>query len=201
MEFTRLNPLTGEVASSALAMKAGDIPAIAARAAAAFPAWAAQGPNARRAVLMKAADSLEARKDKFVAAMMGEIGVQARVLQPGLHFLPPFIYKVTKAIVEGRYEMPKGTALRSPQGQQILSDVAQYAPGFDATEWQNRANIRKEFTSGKTAQNIKSLNTMIQHVGTMVDAAKELGNGRFSPVNAATNKALEMNLAGEAILA
>ena len=74
MEFTRLNPLTGEVASSAPAMKAADIPAIAAKAAAAFPAWAAQGPNARRAVLMKAAAALEARADAFVAAMMGEIG-------------------------------------------------------------------------------------------------------------------------------
>ena len=39
------------------------MPAIAARAAAAFPAWAALGPNARRAVLMKAAAALEARKD------------------------------------------------------------------------------------------------------------------------------------------
>jgi benzaldehyde dehydrogenase (NAD) len=77
MEFTRLNPLTGEVASSAPAMKPTDIPAIAARAAAAFPAWAAQGPNARRAVLMKAADALEARKDAFVAAMMAEIGSTA----------------------------------------------------------------------------------------------------------------------------
>jgi benzaldehyde dehydrogenase (NAD) len=77
MEFTRLNPLTGEAASSAPAMKPADIPAIAARAAAAFPAWAAQGPNARRAVLMKAADALEARKDAFVAAMMAEIGATA----------------------------------------------------------------------------------------------------------------------------
>ena len=77
MEFTRLNPLTGEVASSAAAMKATDIPAIAAKAAAAFPAWAAQGPNARRAVLMKAAAALEAKKDDFVAAMMAETGSTA----------------------------------------------------------------------------------------------------------------------------
>jgi acyl-CoA reductase-like NAD-dependent aldehyde dehydrogenase len=77
MKFSRLNPLTGEVASSAVAMKAADIPSIATRAAAAFPAWAAQGPNARRAVLMKAADALEARKDAFVAAMMAEIGSTA----------------------------------------------------------------------------------------------------------------------------
>jgi acyl-CoA reductase-like NAD-dependent aldehyde dehydrogenase len=77
MEFTRINPITGELASSAPALKAADVPAIAARAAAAFPAWAAQGPNARRAVLMKAADALAARKDDFVAAMMAETGSTA----------------------------------------------------------------------------------------------------------------------------
>ena len=77
MTFTRLNPVTGEVASTAPAMKAADIPAIAARAAAAFPTWAAMGPNARRAVLINAADGLMARKDAFVEAMMGEIGATA----------------------------------------------------------------------------------------------------------------------------
>ena len=75
--FTRLNPLTGDVASSAVAMKAADVAAIAAHAAAAFPAWAAWGPNARRAVLMKAAEALQSRKDAFVAAMMNEIGATA----------------------------------------------------------------------------------------------------------------------------
>lgn len=55
-------------------MKAGDIAPIAARAAAAFPAWAAMGPNARRAVLMKAATALESKADAFVEAMMAEIG-------------------------------------------------------------------------------------------------------------------------------
>lgn len=77
MQFERINPVTGEIASSAVAMQPADMAAIAARAAAAFPAWAAQGPNARRAVLMKAADALEARKDEFVAAMMAEIGATA----------------------------------------------------------------------------------------------------------------------------
>src|SRR6478735_8257475 len=74
MKFERINPVTGEIASSAPAMKAGDMAAVAARADAGFPAWAAMGPNARRAVLMKAAAALEARADAFVEAMMGEIG-------------------------------------------------------------------------------------------------------------------------------
>ncbi len=77
MKFDRINPLTGEVASSAVAMKANNIPAIAAKAAAAFPGWASQGPNARRAVLMNAASALEAKKDAFVAAMMAETGSTA----------------------------------------------------------------------------------------------------------------------------
>ena len=76
-QFHRLNPLTGEVASSAAAMKAGDIPAIAARAQEGFAVWSKMGPNARRAVLMKAADALVAKKDDFVAAMMAEIGATA----------------------------------------------------------------------------------------------------------------------------
>lgn len=77
MEFTRINPVTGEVASSAEAMQAAQIPAITAKAAAGFATWSAMGPNARRAVLQKAASALEARKDDFVAAMMGETGSTA----------------------------------------------------------------------------------------------------------------------------
>ena len=76
-QFNRLNPLTGEVASSAEAMQAGDIPAVAARAQEGFATWSKMGPNARRAVLNKAADALVAKKDQFVAAMMGEIGSTA----------------------------------------------------------------------------------------------------------------------------
>lgn len=74
MNFERMNPMTGEVASSAPAMQPGDMADVARRAGEAFPAWAATGPNARRAVLAKAADALEARADAFVDAMMGEIG-------------------------------------------------------------------------------------------------------------------------------
>ena len=74
MKFERINPMTGQSASSAPAMKGSEMAAIAAKADAAFPAWAGMGPNARRAVLMKAAAALEARAEDFVEAMMGEIG-------------------------------------------------------------------------------------------------------------------------------
>ncbi|MFA5962722.1 MAG: aldehyde dehydrogenase [Sphingomonas sp.] len=72
--FERRNPVTGEVASTASAATVDDANAAANAAAAAFPIWSAMGPNARRALLNKAADALEAKASDFVAAMMGEIG-------------------------------------------------------------------------------------------------------------------------------
>ncbi len=49
MEFTRLNPLTGEAASSAPAMKAADIPAIAAARRCCISGLGAQGARTRAA--------------------------------------------------------------------------------------------------------------------------------------------------------
>lgn len=72
--FERRNPLTGDVASRAPAASLADVDAAACAAAAAFPAWSAQGPAARRAKLMLAASLLEARAQDFVTAMADETG-------------------------------------------------------------------------------------------------------------------------------
>lgn len=77
MKFTRLNPVTGEVASEAEAMKPADMAALAEKAQKGFEAWSKVGPNARRAVLQKAATALESKQEAFVAAMMGETGATA----------------------------------------------------------------------------------------------------------------------------
>lgn len=72
--FDRLNPVTGEIASTSPAAGIADAHAAVERAASAFTLWSSQGPTARRAALMRAADALEARAPAFVEAMMGEIG-------------------------------------------------------------------------------------------------------------------------------
>jgi benzaldehyde dehydrogenase (NAD) len=63
--------------AAASATAGADVCAIADRAGAAFAAWAVQGPSARRALLQKAADALEGRRDAFVEAMMSEVGATA----------------------------------------------------------------------------------------------------------------------------
>jgi len=73
-QFDRLDPVTGEVATTAAAASVADAQAAADAAAAALPGWSALGPNARRAMLMKAAAALETKADAFAEAMTGEIG-------------------------------------------------------------------------------------------------------------------------------
>ena len=72
--FTRANPLDGTVATEAAAAGVADAKSAADAAQAAFPKWAALGPNARRALLNKAADSLAAKAPQLIAAMQAEIG-------------------------------------------------------------------------------------------------------------------------------
>jgi acyl-CoA reductase-like NAD-dependent aldehyde dehydrogenase len=75
--FERRNPVSGIVATRAAAANVADAQAAADSAAAAFPAWAALGPNARRALLLKAADAIEARGADFADAMAAETGATA----------------------------------------------------------------------------------------------------------------------------
>jgi vanillin dehydrogenase len=72
--FERINPLTGEVATRAVAATVEDAEGAAAAAAAAFPGWSLLGPGERRARLSAAADELEIRETEFLEAMADETG-------------------------------------------------------------------------------------------------------------------------------
>ena len=75
--FDRLNPVTGDIASRAAAAQIADAKRAADTAAAAFPAWSATGPNARRAILLKAADILASKAKQFIELMAAETGATA----------------------------------------------------------------------------------------------------------------------------
>ncbi len=75
--FERRNPLDGSVATIAPAATVADAITAVDAAAKAFPAWAAIGPGERRALLMKAAQALEAKGEAFAAAIAAETGGSA----------------------------------------------------------------------------------------------------------------------------
>lgn len=72
--FDRLNPITGKVATRAAAACIEDAIKAANSAAAAFPVWSETSPEARRAVLNKAAELILARTPDFIKAMAEETG-------------------------------------------------------------------------------------------------------------------------------
>ncbi|MCZ4346255.1 aldehyde dehydrogenase [Devosia neptuniae] len=75
--FARMNPISGEVATTAAAATLDDVNRAVDSAAAAFPEWSKSSPKTRRTILLKAADLLEGRGGDFVDAMGAEIGATA----------------------------------------------------------------------------------------------------------------------------
>jgi hypothetical protein len=92
-----------------------------------------------------------------------------------------------KALAEGRMQFPQGFALKSPYWQNMLNMVAQYDPSFDAVNYNARAGTRKDFTSGKSAENVTALNTAIAHLQTLSNNFKQLDNSDFPAYNSAAN--------------
>lgn len=75
--FERRNPLSEDVVTLAAAGTAADAIAAVDAAAQAFKTWSQQGPGARRALLLKAAEVLESKTPKFIEAMSAETGASA----------------------------------------------------------------------------------------------------------------------------
>ncbi|MDQ0027337.1 benzaldehyde dehydrogenase (NAD) [Variovorax paradoxus] len=75
--FERRNPLDGAVATIAPAATKADAVAAVEAAAAAFPAWSRTGPGERRALLLKAAQAIEAKAQALTEAMASETGAGA----------------------------------------------------------------------------------------------------------------------------
>lgn len=90
-----------------------------------------------------------------------------------------------KAIVEGRLSPPGSFALKTPYWQRMLQSAAQYEPGFDMTKWGARVATAKDFASGQSAKNVTALNTVVGHLGDLMDKADKLNNinSGFGPAN------------------
>lgn len=83
--FERRSPLTGELASRAAAATLEDAHAAVDSAARAAVNWRSVGPSARRALLLAAAEALQARTRDFVAAMTAETGSSGGWAQFNVH--------------------------------------------------------------------------------------------------------------------
>lgn len=107
--------------------------------------------------------------------------------QAYLETLPKPEADQVKAMVEGRLQPPGSFALKTPYWQQMLQSAAQYEPGFDFTKWGERTATAKDFASGKAAQNVTAMNTVVGHLGDLAEKADALGNFRLPLANTIGN--------------
>ncbi len=96
---------------------------------------------------------------------------------------------VIRQLVDYKYQLPTGIALSKPYWTNMLQLAAQYDPSFDASQYQVRQKMRADFTSGKTAAAINSLNTVTQHVDQLEKNWAKLNNigGMGTALNAPLN--------------
>lgn len=104
-----------------------------------------------------------------------------------LNALPMAISTQVKALADGKMQFPSGMAIQKPYWQQMLQAVGQYDPSFDAVNYNARSATRKDFTSGKSAQNITSLNTAIGHLDALDKAFAGLKNSDYPIYNSIAN--------------
>jgi hypothetical protein len=83
-----------------------------------------------------------------------------------------------RAIAEGRGVMPSASS-RAPGAMALRDAVFR----FDPTYSEQRAQIRKAFTTGNDGRNIGNLNTATVHLDQMAEAAKAMNNGSWQPGN------------------
>lgn len=93
---------------------------------------------------------------------------------------------IVQAIIDGRKTL-SAPEMKSAYGQNLMSLVAKKDPGFDLVNFGARAKTRNDFVAGKSAENIKAINTAIAHMGALDEQMTALGNGDSQLYNRAAN--------------
>jgi hypothetical protein len=102
--------------------------------------------------------------------------------QDYLDSLPQGTAGQIKAIAEGRATLPSAST-RSQAAIQIRNAVFQYDPSYS----DQRAQVRRAFTTGADGRNIGALNTATVHLDQLSDAATALNTGNVQLINQAWN--------------
>jgi hypothetical protein len=92
-----------------------------------------------------------------------------------------------KQVADYKIDPTKISSLKNEDRQRLVSLASQYDPTYDSSSFPAKAAVAKDFTSGKSAQNIRSLNTAVSHLNALAEAGGALGNTSFTPLNTLKN--------------
>jgi hypothetical protein len=110
-----------------------------------------------------------------------------------LSSLPADQQRVIKALTDYTYPKLSSQSLRPAANgqkgyyQDLLDKAFAYDPSFDYKQYDSRQKLLNDFTSGKSAQNIRSLNTLTGHLGTLDQMGAALQNKDQNTYNKLAN--------------
>lgn len=79
------------------------------------------------------------------------------------------------------------TSIRGGRRERIIGLAMMYDPSFDMSQYPARQKLRADFTSGKGAANLRSLNTAIGHLDSLGRSADKLDNSPIQLWNKIAN--------------
>lgn len=82
---------------------------------------------------------------------------------------------------------PGSLSARKGDRDKLILKAYQVDPSFDIGGYKTRYATRKDFTSGVAARNIRSINTVVNHIDELSNAIPQLNNGSFQLVNKGKN--------------
>ncbi len=96
-------------------------------------------------------------------------------------------YTNVRQVVEGRVDAAQLASMRKGRREYLMGLAARIDPNFDAGVVKTRFVTRKNFATGNEAENIKSINTAIVHLGTLDDATRALDATGYPWLNKGVN--------------
>jgi hypothetical protein len=105
--------------------------------------------------------------------------------------IPANMRAAVTAIADGSGNIKDLVNIRSGDRAAIFNAVKTINPDFDQSDFNVKQKFAIDFTSGKSANNIKSLNTAIGHLETLNDLMVASQNGDVQSVNRVINFAKE----------
>lgn len=100
-----------------------------------------------------------------------------------------------KKMANYEWPVPPG-GIRNPHQLDLLQKATLYDPSFSPSEYTIRQKTRMDYSSGKSYNNIRSLNTLAGHLGNLEQSSEALHNG-WNPTANTFKNWISANLKGE----
>lgn len=164
-----------------------------AEANAGVPLKGAQAAQARAAAAKDYAEASKAGEEtkglKATNAIMGGVAGGASPAGPTVPLAQA--PAIVRMLVNREYDPTLMRKWKPEQQEALLQAASQYDPKLNLQDYPEQFAIKKDFASGKSKNNVQSLNTAIGHTYDMWSASKSINNFDNLPlVNTLVNKGL-----------